>query len=160
MPKELEKSYLRAKRVSTVGAVAMFAIVVLQLFVLSIHLFAFASTKSASYPWAINFLLLIATTVATALLGRFLFRFSRDESPFNFKQFLRLVLAAGLFAVKMALDASRPAYAPLEVMEGTISLTPQPGLDLQSLTLVVFLACLAIVVRYGNALKEDSDSIA
>ena len=32
------------------------------------------------------------------------------------------------------------------------------GIDLKVVVMVVFLACLAMVVRYGNVLKEDSDS--
>lgn len=34
------------------------------------------------------------------------------------------------------------------------------GPDLKVIVMIVFLICLAMVVRYGDALKEDSDSIA
>ena len=38
--------------------------------------------------------------------------------------------------------------------------TSQPGINPLMFSFAVFLFCLALVNRYGNLLKEDSDSIA
>ncbi|HJB48073.1 MAG TPA: hypothetical protein IAA40_01535 [Candidatus Olsenella excrementigallinarum] len=42
----------------------------------------------------------------------------------------------------------------------SVQVTDAPGIEVSDVTMVVFLFCLALVVRYGGALKEDSDSIA
>ena len=39
-----------------------------------------------------------------------------------------------------------------------LALIPKVQFFLRLFALVVFLGCLATVVRYGNALKEDSDA--
>ena len=56
-------------------------------------------------------------------------------------------------------------YAPLDPMLVSaepvpLLVTDAPGVEVDDITMVVFLLCLALVVRYGGALKEDSDSIA
>ena len=39
-----------------------------------------------------------------------------------------------------------------------VSLSDAPGIGILDVTMIVFLICLAMVVRYGGALKKDSDS--
>lgn len=72
-------------------------------------------------------------------------------------------MAGLLFALRTALDAftASPAYKA-SVSDGSthVFVVAGPGPDLKVVVMVVFLICLAMVIRYGNALKEDSDSIA
>lgn len=50
----------------------------------------------------------------------------------------------------------------IQLVDGPVpvNISTQPGIDPMMVSLAVFFACLALVIRYGNALKKDSDSIA
>lgn len=106
----------------------------------------------------------LSTTIAIALLGEFLRHFVSDSSPFGKRQSLRLLFAGLLFSLRMFIDCStheQPYELPVTTSTSfELILTTTAGPDLKVIVMIVFLICLAMVVRYGDALKEDSDSIA
>ena len=164
MPEEVRSTYQAARRSATLGAVAMGVVGALQLLVLATCLAAVLGDVGPSLvetPRGWTLLASIVTTLAsTVLLGRFFWFFGRDRSPFGTRQSLRLLAAAGLYLARVGIDAIMPALASVELAEGALAITQQPGIDLKTVAVVVFLGCLAMVMRYGDALKEDSDSIA
>ena len=163
MPEEVKSTYLTAKRSSRLAAASMGALGLLQLIIFALYLATFVQGDvSMRQALAISLHLgsILSTLASTYLLGSFLWHFGGRESPFGARQSLRLAGAAVLYLVRMAVDAAAPVFSPVEMGNGALTLTQQSGIDLQLVTIVVFLACLAIVMRYGDALKEDSDSIA
>lgn len=106
---------------------------------------------------------LTCTFLSTVLLGNFLRHFGHDSSPFGKCQSIRLVIAGILYAFRAIIDSLvvDPVYeVPLLPGNSQILVSSEPNPDLKVVVMVVFLICLAMVIRYGNALKEDSDSIA
>lgn len=103
----------------------------------------------------------IAAAVTMALLGKFLRHFATEASPFCPSQSVRLVVVAALIAGRALLNtALRCAYGttgPVAVPALSGLLEVQAALGLVAFG--TFLACLSMVVRYGDALKKDSDSI-
>ena len=103
----------------------------------------------------------IAAAVTMALLGKFLRHFATDASPFCPSQSVRLVVVAALIAGRALLNAAlRCTYgtagpAPVPALSGLLGTQETLGL----VAFGTFLACLSMVVRYGDALKKDSDSI-
>ncbi|MCR8908077.1 MULTISPECIES: hypothetical protein [Atopobiaceae] len=89
------------------------------------------------------------------LLAEFLRHFCRDDSPFGGAQSTRLVMTSVLLLGHLLLELVVAGTAPAGALE---SLALDVDLDLKGAVLMVFLVCLAMVVRYGNALKEDSDA--
>ena len=163
MPEEVKRTYLTARRSSRLAAAAMGVLGVIQLIIFALYLATFVQGgASMGQEFAISLHLgsILSTLASTYLLGSFLWHFGGRESPFGARQSLRLAGAAILYLVRMAVDAAAPVFSPVEMGNGALTLTQQSGIDLQLVTIVVFLACLAIVMRYGDALKEDSDSIA
>lgn len=164
---DVAQTYRKAKRASIVGAFCMYFAGLLSAFCFALFLLASleAEKMNGAVP-ANSITALIATllsTVSILLLGEFLRHFNRDSSPFGAKQSLRLLLAGLLLAIRHTLDLLYP-FPPLVMSVSDSSsmlyVTSQPGPDLKVVVMVVFLICLAMVIRYGNALKEDSDSIA
>lgn len=164
MPNSLEREYRRARKASLVGAVVMYAIAVLSLGTLILYLGGLlgagvGDAQSASW-WALSITVIFLFLAANLLLGRFFWCFGRDQAPFGRGQSLKLCVAGSLFAVKLVLESLVPASGPIEAVTEGMAFVPRPGFDLETLTIVAFLLCLALVVRYGDALKRDSDSIA
>lgn len=61
----------------------------------------------------------------------------------------------------MSLRALFDAMMPMTGAPASVDAVPlvmHIDLDLKIIAVVIFLVCLAMVVRYGDALKEDSDS--
>ena len=73
------------------------------------------------------------------------------------RQFTRLVAAAALLGLRAVFDAMVPSSHAFGSL-GEIRAITHADLDLKIISVVIFLVCLAMVVRYGDALKEDSDS--
>lgn len=155
MPEEVRYRFLAAQRSALVATLAMAVVAALQLFIFVTYLFAETSLAEGVSD-ALRLIAMLATIASTILLASFFWCFGKDRSPFGLGQSLRLSGAGALFMIRMALDA----FVPSQVADSISSLTERPEVNLQLVTIVVFLACLAIVMRYGDALKEDSDSIA
>lgn len=160
---ELKREFDRARRVSTVGAFVMYAIAVATAVIFLIYLYVIVtagSTSGQESAWPVAAMLSLgAFALSNLLLGRFLWCFGNGGSPFGARQTYRLCFATALLAFKLAGTVMVPSFNSLEVVPGLLSLTSQPRVDLQGVTLIVLLLSLAMVLRYGNALKEDSDSI-
>lgn len=167
MPEILEKTFVKARRASAVGAVCMYAIAILSAFNFITFLYTITSTSVLSQLTEANQLIMLLTTLLTSisilLLGEFLRHFGFDSSPFGKRQSIRLLSSGVLFSIRMILESLFPEpqyFSPVSENSWNVIVTSQPGPDLKVIVMIVFLICLAMVVRYGDALKEDSDSIA
>lgn len=158
MPERLDRDYRFARRASRVGAAALYGIAALSLLV-GLVFCLLCSPPNGDGP-GYGLVGLAATgvfAVSVVLLAEFLRHFGQDPSPFGERQFLRLVSAALLMGLRTVLDAMAPA-ARVAPPSGSVPVVTHIDLDLKIISVVIFLVCLAMVVRYGDALKEDSDS--
>ncbi len=98
------------------------------------------------------------------LLAAFFFHFGRAKAPFGIGQTIRLLLAGllsmfygifGEFGARWVNSLPKPMYA-IETISTDFT---YPGSWLLFVAFGLFLVCLAMVVRYGDALLEDSDNI-
>lgn len=164
MLEELKREYDRTRRVSVVGALVMYLVAATSAVILLLYLYAIVGAGTPGElgsTWPVAALVsLAAFFLSNLLLGRFLWCFGNGEEPFGERQARRLYGAATLLALRLAGAVAIPSFGSVEVVPGSLSLTSQPRLDLQAVTLIALLLCLAMALRYGNALKEDSDSIA
>ncbi len=155
MPEEVRGSYIAAQRSAQIATFVMAIIVALQALIFITYLITLAEA-ARSLANVLRLFAMLVTIGATVLLASFFWCFGRDRSPFGRRQSFRLAGAGALFLMRMTLDA----LIPSAVANGTPGLTEHPEVNLQIVTIIVFLGCLAMVMRYGEALKEDSDSIA
>ena len=161
MKTSLDSEQRLAQRRSFVGAVTLYVLAALS--ALSTALFCLSLAQgnppvAAAGLVEATLLVLsqVASVVAIALLARFLHHFSRDADPFGHGQSARLVAAAVLLLAHTLADAAASALpAAALALAGPLASSLEVGLS--PLVITVFLICLAMVVRYGNALKEDSD---
>lgn len=163
MPENVAYSYRHARRASLVGAACMYVMACLLAVITLGTCHALVWTPVPQGPHIVEVLLRdLPAVVATVLLAEFLRRFAQEGSPLGRAQSIRLTFAAALLLVYLIVDSllESAAYA-VELVGGPVAVgaVSQNGFDPVKLSLVVFLACLAVVIRYGNALKEDSDSI-
>lgn len=157
MPERLSRDYQHAQRASRAGAGALYAVAAISLIVGLAFCASCAPTDESSWPWTLSIIAVGVFAVAVALLAEFLRHFGQDSSPFGEKQFVRLTSAAILMSLRALFDAMMPMTgAPASV--DAVPLVMHIDLDLKIIAVVIFLVCLAMVVRYGDALKEDSDS--
>ena len=101
--------------------------------------------------------------MTTVCLAEFLRNFRQEASPFGRGQATRVALAGLLLLSYALLDLFGPATSyRLDLMGEAmpVAITSQPGINPMMLSLSGFFLCLALVVRYGDALKEDLDGIA
>lgn len=162
---ELTEDYRLARKASRIGAGVMYLLCAVLLVPLALYLYAWLFADLADRPplawWAQAVASCLLVVAAALLLGEFLRHFSDASSPFGGRQPARLVAASALLALKALLDATMPEFGPVDLALGPVqvSLAPHAGVDLKVIVMVVFLVCLAMVIRYGDALKRDSDSI-
>lgn len=160
MPEKLIANYKKAKRASLVGAVVLYLLGASCVATLLIYLIATCQMEGTSTHLVYGLIpvcSLASISVSVILLAEFFRHFSSDPSPFSRHQSVRLICAAVTLALKTFLDGLLPSFEATMLSAG-ITLVPQSGLDLKVVVMVVFLVCLAMVVRYGDALKEDSDA--
>ena len=167
MPESLIREYRRAKLASLAGAICMYLFSCISLLITAafvIAIFTNVQLDAGNLTYCICVVAgLFSATLSTVLLGSFFRHFSKDPSPFGKHQSCRLLAASLLLMLRTLLDtfAKSPEYMiPLRAVDPDIFVASGPGPDLKVVVMVVFLICLAMVIRYGNALKEDSDSIA
>ncbi len=164
MPEEkLKDSYVLARRVSCLGAICMYILAAFMLLILFVYLYAFTQTEVLFWIEPSSQVLIsvsnLINTLSVFLLGEFFRGFAKGRSPFGPQQSRRLLVAGLLFALQEVLDLViiTPSFS-VQVVD-SVTLTTQPGPSLNTVVMIVFLICLALVVRYGNALKQDSDSM-
>lgn len=161
MPDEITRTFRSATRVSGIGAAILYGLAAFSFSIVCVYFFSFIHMGTERYTvgwWLMAVVSTLSITLATVLLARFLQLFCRSRSPFCARQSHRLLIAAGLFCLHSFLDSIVPPFDSMPVASAGITLVPQSGLDLKVIVMVVFLVCLAMVVRYGDALKEDSDA--
>lgn len=159
MPERLTRDYRHAKMVTRVGALALHLITILSVcicLVIAALIFDDEGFGHTPHCLILSLIGMGVFAIATFCLAEFLRHFGLDQSPFGKEQSARLLVAAVLLAIKTVVDMALP----------TLSQDPSPSadlvfradIDLKVVAVVVFLVCLAMVVRYGDALKEDSDA--
>lgn len=166
MPAALEKTYRTARIASTLGSLLMYLLLLLAVCNFIVHLYAVTQTDALSaLTWESRTLLLASAFVPVPLewlLAEFLRKFGRGHDPFGTAQSLRLVAAGILVLLYSVLNSALPSLDNIQVVGGSVPVSIDNGassLGLLDITMAVFLVCLAMVIRYGSALKEDSDSI-
>lgn len=162
MLERIEKEFKNARKLSLIGAALLYAISLYCFLVVAVYVYSLFSIRfpveMTGMRWIIAFSSHASITGSVLLLAEFLRHFSAGSSPFCKAQSRRLQFAAALFLVRSVIDQIVPSFNPVPVGTTGITLVPQSGLDLKVVVMVVFLVCLAMVVRYGDALKEDSDA--
>lgn len=160
---ELEQEKVRAQRACKFGAICMYCIAAISLLMDALYLYTLTQTATLGF-------LTMGQRIATAidgatstiwmiLLAEFLRNF-RKGSPFGKSQSLRLLVAGLALAVQTATNILFPSGAFQEnVRELGVTVTSQSDIDLKVIAMIVFLIALSLVIRYGDALKQDSDSI-
>lgn len=166
MVTDIEREYRRARRVVRIGTVVMCVIALFELIIFILFLLAFMKTGVTKQIPLANWLGVFAYALVSMpmviFLAGFLRHFYRDPTPFGQQQSRRLVVAACLLCVQIVLSAMLSPVGNISLSVSPIPIsvsTSQDSINLNVIILVVFLFCLASLVRYGNALKEDSDSI-
>lgn len=164
MPEEIQGRYRRARSLCRVGYVSLYVMAGVLVAMMAVSLLALTrSARPSQTCLLVGIVRQGMSIVATALLAEFLRDFGAGRAPFEQRQSVRLALAGLLIVLKTSLDIFGPTLAGgIALSDGpvTVCVSSQPGVDPMMVGLAVFFACLALVVRYGNALKEDSDSIA
>lgn len=165
MPERIAKEFRLAKSAARIGATALFVILGLEVIVLGAFSLVVPATvgvdEGQMAGWAISVIGSLSTCAVTLLLALFLSKFSGGNSPFGRVQFRRLILAGVILVIRATLDSFTELFAPTTyefTSSSAITFMPTAALDLKVVVMVVFLVCLAMVVRYGDALKEDSDA--
>ena len=165
MPERIVKEFRLARVVSRIGATALFVIFGLEVIICSAFSIVAPATvgvdENQMVGWAVSVTGSLSTCVATFLLALFLSKFSHGNSPFGGTQNRRLVLAGAALVIRAILDSFTAMFASTTyefANSPAITFMPTATLDLKVVVMVVFLVCLAMVVRYGDALKEDSDA--
>lgn len=162
---ELEKAHKRARTSSLVAALLMFALAALSAAILALYLYAQSRVGLYEYlqhGWIENKIASLTMPVLASLLfGSFFLHIHRSDKPFGSSQSLKLGIAGVLLGTKYAFDYARPGIPPIPVphINGTLYIEQQGTADPTVLVLIAFTIALAIVLRYANALQEDSDSI-
>ena len=160
MPEEVTRRLRHAQSASRIGAVCMYAMAAALCIISVASCCAFAGQGVIPpAPLARPAL----STVTTVCLAEFLRNFRQEASPFGRGQATRVALAGLLLLSYALLDLFGPATSyRLDFMGEAmpVAITSQPGINPMMLSLSGFFLCLALVVRYGDALKEDLDGIA
>lgn len=166
MTDKLNATYKRASRACHVGAVCMYTLALLMLLLTLTFVYAF--TQLSVFDGILDIsgraLLLVPLAlvfVATVLLGEFFRCFRHTRSPFGTQQSRKILIAGLLFVAAAVFDSIPLASFDVALFPDSSFgvASPSYGLDMKVVVLAVFLICLSFVVRYSNALKEDSDSI-
>lgn len=162
---DLDKARKRARTSSLVAALLMFAIAALSAAILALYLYAQSRVGSYEYlqhGWIENKIASLTMPVLASLLfGSFFLHIHRSDKPFGSSQSLKLGIAGVLLGTKYAFDYARPGIPPIPVphINGILYIEQQGTADPTVLVLIAFTIALAIVLRYANALQEDSNSI-
>lgn len=163
MPDKIIAEYKKARSISKLGSRIMYVLATTCTLIAVISYGAiFESGAAGISNWQIVSLLgSLTTIVSISQVASFLSHFSKGINPFSKTQSNRLILAGAAILLRLAFDSiSQVPSFSIEVggANSFVQVTSQPGPDLKVVVMVVFLVCLAMVVRYGDALKEDSDA--
>ncbi len=156
----LDRDYRRARSATRAGGVALYVLAAFDLIAaVKCHLLALPQDLLGGSPLRPLAVLICAGISVSPIvpLAEFLRRFGRlDHPPFGDGQAARLVVAAILMVPGALLDMVVPLG---QAASAELSFSPTRAyLSLKISSVIIFLVCLAMIVRYGDALKEDSDS--
>lgn len=154
-------------RVARVASVVMFLIFLIALVLLLFYVFVLTRVGlSDTYPlswWVVQIGYGAMTCLSQLYLWLFLRHFARDDEPFSSRQTTRLLSAGVCLTAKAFLSGFNKPFEELIIYECPPPIGPvgivYDGYNPGTLGIAIFVFCVALLVRYGNALKEDSDSI-
>lgn len=164
MDERLTRELRLARQIALVGTIALTFVELVYIILLGLHLAVFASLdphEQVDCMWVgASCFALILSTMSSIMLAAFLYHVYHSSNPFDKHQSRRLFITSFLLLIRMTFDFILDSMGQISIESGLpgITLVPQSGLDLKVVVMVVFLVCLAMVVRYGDALKEDSDA--
>lgn len=157
------RELVRAQRTCFIACLCMYLVVALNVLIGVVYLYALTQTRSLDFLSDSQSLRSMADIlfgiVFSAMLAEFLRHFSRDN-PFEKSQSARLFVSGVALALRTILGALNPV-SPYETNVAGLgaTVTSQADVDLKVVAMIVFLISLSVIVRYGDALKQDSDSI-
>lgn len=165
-----ESLYEIARKACRVSEICMLVLTILCalacVFVLIVAWFDLAGDAAHFAYWAVSIATFVLNFGVTILMATFFGNFAKSSSPFGRAQSRRLLMAAVFEAVVIVLGLLHPQGPDASITLGGLpfALNYYPSeasssVDIGHVVEVVFLFCLSAVFRYGNALKEDSDSI-
>lgn len=171
METEVTKTYKQARYACVAGSVLMAILAMAGVAILVVYLIGFKQLYSriGVYEWGwweSRLASLTLMPLSAIPLCSFFAHFSHGKEPFGAAQSNRLLISALALAIKFIFDCTRESTQPFPftVLDGSshqfyeFILEPSKAIDPTIVMLIVFVACLALVVRYGAALKEDSDA--
>ena len=159
----LKDELRRAQLVCRIACICMYAIVAFFLLIAFVFIYAMTQTDSLDFLTSVQRLGLLidigAGTVWVILMAEFLRHFAKGN-PFGKAQSLRLFLAGTALTIRTLFDGMIPGVLfDASVPELGTTVSSQADIDLKVVAMIVFLIALSLIVRYGDALKQDSDSI-
>lgn len=160
---DLNDELRRAQQACRVACTCMYIIVAFFLLIAFVFIYTMTRTDSLAFLTSMQrFGLLIdigAGTVWVILMAEFLRHFAKGN-PFGKAQSLRLFLAGITLTIRTLFDGIIPgALFDVDIPELGTAVSSQADIDLKVVAMIVFLIALSLIVRYGDALKQDSDSI-
>ena len=160
---DLKDELRRAQRACRIACICMYIIVFFFLLIALVFIYTMTQTDSLDFLTSVQkFGLLIdigAGTVWVILMAEFLRHFAKGN-PFGKAQSLRLFLAGVALTIRTLFDGIIPGVLfDASVPELGTAVSSQADIDLKVIAMIVFLIALSLIVRYGDALKQDSDSI-
>lgn len=154
---------VKAQRTCFIACLCMYLVVGLNVLIGVVYLYASVQTNSLDFLTASqslrSFADILLGILFSSMLAEFLRHFSKGN-PFGSGQSARLFVSGAALALRTILDALNP-IGPYETSVAGLgaTVTSQADVDLKVIAMVVFLISLSVVIRYGDALKQDSDSI-
>lgn len=165
MDKALKAAYSASRRASRIGSIVMVIPIALMCITISVCVIAFirigvTSSTTLSF-WMCKLLSMSAVFACYMLMQRFLWCFSKGTSPFDCAQIRRLVACGCSFILEWVLQFRPPLTENMVVLEEPliVELAKDSEPSLLPLFVGIFILCVAAILRYASALKEDSDSI-
>ena len=141
----------------------MYLVVGLNVLIGIVYLYALTQTQSLTFLTDAqsmrSFADILLGIVFSAMLAEFLRHFQQRQSFWG-----ATIRKAILCLEQLALRSVFDVLNPIGLYEANVAglgaaVTSQADIDLKVIAMIVFLFSLSAVIRYGNALKQDSDSI-
>ena len=148
-----------------IGAIAMALFAIASIAVLLFYIYAFEVVRFSTPHlnlawWQSRITSLVLNALSPVVLAWFFTHFARSTNPWGKGQSIRLLVAGLMLTLELILDCIRPeGDMAIVISRPHLFLEPPFLRFLPMVAPIVFIFCLAMVVRYANALQEDSDSI-
>lgn len=165
MDKTLKAAYAASRHVSKVGSIVMVIPIALMCISIMACLLAFVRIGVTDVTplvfWVCKLLSMVTVFACYMFMQRFLWCFSKGESPFDYAQIHRLIACGCSFILEWVFQFRPLLTKNMVVLEEPIivELAKDNKPSLLPLFVGIFILCVAAILRYAAALKEDSDSI-